>query len=93
MIIGILRLELLIQGSTSLKAKRQVLKSLKERLKNAFNISVAEVEDQDKWQKATIGVAYLGCDKRSVNSALDKVLNFVETVHDVDLTNYDMEIL
>ena len=93
MIVGLLSVELFIHGSNSLKRKRQVLRSLKERLRNRFNISIAEIDYQDKWQRAAVGIAYLGNDKSSVNSALDKVLNFVETVHDVDLTNYEMEIL
>lgn len=85
--------ELLIHKSQSLKSKRQVLKSLKERLKANFNISVAEVGNHDKWQRATLGIAYLGGDRRSINSVLDKILDFIESVHDVDLTKCDMEIL
>ncbi len=93
MIIGILTLEFFIHDSNSLKRKRQVLRSLKQRLKNSFNISVAEVGGHDKWQRSELGVAYIGIDKRSVNSTLDKVLNFVENVHDAQLTDYEMEIL
>ncbi len=93
MIVGLLRVEVFIQGSSSLKERRQVLRSLKERLKRSFNISIIEADDHDKWQKATLGIAYLGTDKRSVNSTLDKVLNFIDSVHDVDLGRYDMEIL
>lgn len=93
MIVGLLCIELFIHKSLSLKAKRQVLKSLKERLRNAFNISIAEIDHHDKWQRAALGIAYLGRDKASVNSALDKVLNFIETVHDVEVTKCNMEIL
>lgn len=93
MIVGLLTIELFIHNSLSLKAKRRVLKSLKERLKANFNISVAEIDNQDKWQRATLGIAYLGNDKSSANRALDKILNFIETVHDVNLTKYNMEIL
>jgi uncharacterized protein YlxP (DUF503 family) len=93
MIIGLLNVELFVHASRSLKAKRQVIKGLKERLRNRFNISVAEVDNHDKWQRATLGIAYLDNDRRSVNSALDKIINFMETAHDVELTKYDMEIL
>jgi len=93
MIIGVLSIELFIHSALSLKAKRQVLKGLKERMRKNFNISLAEIDHQDKWQRSTLGVAYLGNDKRSVNSALDKILNFVESVHDIELTEYNMEIL
>ncbi len=93
MIVGLLSVELFIYNTQSLKAKRRVLKSIKERLRKQFNISIAEIEYQDKWQKAALGIAYLGNDKGSVNSALDKVLNFIETVHDVNLTDHNMEII
>jgi len=88
-----LRVEIFIHDSLSLKAKRRVLKGLKERLRRSFNISVAEVDNHDKWQRATLGIAYLDGNKASVNSALDKVLNFIETFHEIELTNHEMEIL
>lgn len=93
MIIGLLTIELFIHNTASLKSKRRVLKSLKERLRRNFNISIAEIDYHDKWQRATLGAAYVGIDKASVNSALDKILNFIETVGDVNLTKHDMEIL
>ncbi|MBL7068969.1 MAG: DUF503 domain-containing protein [Candidatus Omnitrophica bacterium] len=93
MIVGLLRVELLIHNSRSLKAKRHVLKGLKERLRRGFNISVAEIDNHDKWQRATLGIAYLDRNKALVNSALDKILNFIETFHEVQLTDQEMEIL
>ncbi len=93
MIIGLLSGELFIQGSSSLKAKRQVLKGLKDRLRRRFNISLAEINNQDKWQRAALGIAYVGSDKASVNSALDKVLNYIESDGNTDLGRYEIEIL
>lgn len=93
MIIGLLTVEIFIHGAQSLKDKRHVLKGLKARLRDSFNISVAEIDHHDKWQRAMLGIAYLDREKRSVNSALDKVLNFIEGFHEVDIAKYEMEIL
>ena len=60
-----------------MKEKRRVLKSLKDQLSNKFNISVAEVEDQDEWQLAEIGIAAVGTDTPFVHSVLSSVEGFV----------------
>ncbi|HET8579713.1 MAG TPA: DUF503 domain-containing protein, partial [Nitrospiraceae bacterium] len=57
MVVGLCTLELYIPDGHSLKAKRQVLLSLKDRLRDKFNVSIAEVGDQDLWQKAVLGIA------------------------------------
>ena len=75
--IGVLRIEIHIAGARSLKEKRRVLRSLKDRLFNEFNVSVAEVDEQDKWQLAVLGIATVGTDRRFVESVLDKVLEFI----------------
>jgi uncharacterized protein YlxP (DUF503 family) len=64
LIVGIALIELHIPGSSSLKAKRSVLNRIKERVKNRFNASVAEVDYQDLWQRAAIGVAVVGIENR-----------------------------
>jgi uncharacterized protein YlxP (DUF503 family) len=64
--------------SHSLKDKRQVVKSLKDRIRNHFNVSVAEVGDQQLWQKAHLGVCTVSVDRRDANARLDQVANFVE---------------
>jgi hypothetical protein len=93
MIIGILKLELYIPGTTSLKGKRMVLRSLKDKIRRNFNVSISELDDHDKWQKTTIGIAVIGPNKGVVNSLLDKLLNFIESFGDIELSNYDMEII
>lgn len=93
MIIGTLKLDFYIHGNSSLKGKRRVLKSLKDRMRRMFNVSVAEIDNHDKWQRATIGVALLGRDKSSVNSALDNVLNFMRDMHEIELGTYDIELI
>ena len=94
MIIGSLRIELNIPASNSLKEKRMVLRSLKDKLKNRFNISVSEVDDLDKWQKAVLGIACVNNDTRFANEQLDKVLDYIEEgFPSLSIIDYRMEFL
>lgn len=77
MIIGILRIELFIPESGSLKTKRYAIKSIKDRLRNRFNISVAEVGNGDKWQRASLGVAAVSNEPKHMESILGNVMNLV----------------
>jgi uncharacterized protein YlxP (DUF503 family) len=86
LIIGTVLIELHIPGSTSLKAKRSVLNRIKERLKNRFNASVSEVDYQDLWQRAAIGVAVVGIEKRVVESTLSNIVRQVETESRAEIT-------
>jgi uncharacterized protein len=86
LIIGTVLIELHIPGSTSLKAKRSVLNRIKERLKNRFNASVSEVDHQDLWQRAAIGVAVVGIEKRVVESTLSNIVRQVETETRIEIT-------
>ena len=77
MIVGTLKFRLHLRDCHSLKEKRRVIKSLKDQLGNKFNISVAEVEDQDQWQVAELGIAAVGTDTPFVQSVLTSVEGFV----------------
>ncbi|GAB4468171.1 MAG: hypothetical protein OHK0029_40410 [Armatimonadaceae bacterium] len=90
--IGILTLSLQIPGSFSLKDKRHAIKSLVERLRNRFNVSVAEVGELEIWQRAVIGVCVVSNDTRVANKVLSQIVNFVENNHLVLLDDYDIEI-
>lgn len=78
MIVGALRLTLQIPGSGSLKAKRHTLRKVTDRIRARFNVSVAEVADNELWQKATLGIAAVGNDRHFVTETLDKVLRSVD---------------
>ena len=91
--IGILQFSLTIRWARSLKDKRQVVKSLKDRLRNRFNVSVAEIEDQDLPQTATMGIVMAGNDGRYINGALDKILNILREYPDADLEAHSIEVL
>jgi uncharacterized protein YlxP (DUF503 family) len=93
MIVGILSVSVHIPGSQSLKDKRQVIKSLIERTRNRFNVAMAEIGDQDLWQKALFGVVCIANEKKIVNQMLDKVLNFIRSVPLISLIDYQIEIL
>ena len=93
MIIGILKLELFLPAANSLKQKRMVLKSLKDRVRRVFNVSVAELGNHDKWQVAQIGIAAIGIDTRTINSLLDKVINFVTAHGTVTVNDHEIEII
>ncbi|MEW6188128.1 MAG: DUF503 domain-containing protein [Thermodesulfobacteriota bacterium] len=78
MVIGILEIILYLPESHSLKDKRQVVKSLKDKVHQRFNVAIAEVDDLDLWQKASLAVISVGNDRRQVNGRLDQVINFIE---------------
>ena len=93
MFVGVARLSLQIPESGSLKSKRQVLRRVTDRVKARFNAAVAEVEDQDLWQKATLAMAVVGNDRRHVDEQLDKLIRFVEEMYVAPLLSREREIL
>ena len=74
MFVGLLTLELHIAEARSLKDKRQILRSLKDRLRRKFNVAVAELDFQDVWQSATVGVVTLSAASQHVEESLQHVL-------------------
>ncbi len=93
MFIGVCRLTLRLPESGSLKDKRMVVRSLTTRLRNTFNVAVAEVGDLDRWQIATIGVTCVSNDARHAREQLDKVVAFVQRTRlDAELVESEIEI-
>jgi uncharacterized protein YlxP (DUF503 family) len=94
MVVGVCTLELSMPGTASLKDKRQIVKSLIARLRNEFNISVAEVGAQDQWQWAVIGVTCVSGDRDYAQGLLSRVVSWVENSRlDCDLADYAVEFL
>jgi len=93
LIIGVMSVELHLGDANSLKEKRRVLKSLIERIKNRFNVSVAEVAQQDLWQRSTIGISIVSSDQAFVHKVFAAVIKFIEAQGTVLITNYQTEIL
>jgi len=91
--VGTLRVEFLVAGASSLKDKRRVVKGLKDRIRHRFNVSVAEVDFHELWQRSAIGVAAVGTDGAFVAEVLGKVLALVRSNHAVQVLRHDMETL
>jgi uncharacterized protein len=83
MTVAIARVTLFVAGSHSLKEKRSVVRRVKDLVKQKFNVSIAEVGDNDVWQRAVMGLALVGNERRFVESQLDEVLSFVRTKAEV----------
>ncbi|MGH7256345.1 MAG: DUF503 domain-containing protein [Nitrospirales bacterium] len=93
MVVGLCTVELYIPDGHSLKAKRQVLLSLKDRLHGKFNVSVAEVGDQELWQKAVLGIACVANEGAHVNEVLSQVLNLIRSVPTIEMVRSQIELL
>jgi len=93
MIVGLLTLELHLPEATSLKSKRSIIKSLKDRIKNKFNVSIAEVGANDLWQRSVLGAACVANETRIINQVLNDVTNLVLKTPDVELIDSAMEML
>lgn len=93
MVIGLLTLELHFPGARSLKDKRQALRSLEQRIRNRFNVSVAEVEHQDLWQRSRLAVVSVNTDHVHLESTLEKVAGEAGTARDILLVDSSLEVL
>ena len=92
--VGVCRIKLRLPENLSLKGKRRVLKSITTRVGNKFNVSIAEVDDQDRWQLATLGICCVSNNNQYTNEVLSKVVNFiVNSRFDVEILDYGIEIL
>ena len=93
MTIGILHIDLLIQGAQSLKDKRRVVKGLKEQLRHRFNCSVAETEFHDLWQRARITVCVVSNESRHANSQLNEIARFSAQKPGAEVVDYRIEMI
>lgn len=92
--VGVCRIKVRLPENLSLKGKRQVLKSIISRVGSKFNVSVAEVDDNDLWQLATLGISCVSNDKRHVDEVLSKVVNFItESRFEIEILDCEIEIL
>lgn len=93
MIVGLLTLDLHIPEANSLKSKRLIIKSLIDRVKNKFNVSIAEVDGNDLWQRSVLGIAYVANETVIINKVFEKIKNLVLNTHSVELIDSTMEML
>jgi hypothetical protein len=93
MVIGLLTLDLHFPGARSLKDKRQALRSLETKLRNRFNIAVAEVEHQDLWQRARLAVVSVNTDHAHLESTLEGALSEAENAREIQVLDASRELL
>ena len=92
MVVGTLKMELRLFDNRSLKGKRKVVKSMVEKVKSRFNVAIAEVGSNDKWQKIELGMCAVGNDRRHIDSSLTRVVGFIESLYTAEIMNTEMEI-
>jgi hypothetical protein len=91
--VGVALVSFRLYEIRSLKDKRRIVKSLVEKSRSRFNVSIAEVADQDAYQKASIGIAVVGNDGRLLNSVLDRIIDFMESLGLADLVSREIELI
>ncbi|MBN2418807.1 MAG: DUF503 domain-containing protein [Deltaproteobacteria bacterium] len=93
MVIGAMTIELFIHDNNSLKGKRKIVKSMIGKVKSRFNVAIAEVGYNDKWQRIELGVSAVGNDRRHVDSSLASVLSFIESLYLAEIIDSKIEII
>ena len=93
MVVGAARVELHVHGSQSLKQKRGVVRSIVQRVRNRFNVSVSEVGGQDTWQRVVLGLATTAGEAQAARARLEKAIDFIENLHLAEVIDQEVEIL
>lgn len=93
MVVGLANIDIHIPESGSLKNKRHFLNGIKDRVKNRFNVSIAEIGHNDLWQRTTIGVSVVANDKKFANQVLSKVVEQINKENGLQILDYSIEIL
>ena len=93
MVIGCCSIKFYLHGNNSLKGKRRVVRAIKDRLKNDFNVSVAEVGDQDVWQSLHIGISAIGSNRPYMDGLISKVLDAIDTMNLAEMVDCKTETL
>jgi uncharacterized protein YlxP (DUF503 family) len=92
--VGVCRINLRLPENMSLKGKRRVLKSIVSRVGNKFNVAIAEVDNGDMWQLATIGICCVSNDRRHTNEVMSRVVDFIiNSRPDAEILDYEIEII
>jgi len=92
-VVGTAKISLYIQDNRSLKEKRKIVKSIIAKVHQRFNASIAEVDSNDKWQMVGLGISVVGNNRRFVNSALDNILTYLDSLYLGDIIDSDIEIV
>ena len=93
MVVGVCRLSLHFPESGSLKAKRHGLRKIMDRARSKFNVAMAEVDDQDAWQRSTVAYVVVSNEGSHAQSMLDKILSFIEDLYVAQVLNSETELI
>ena len=93
MVVGVLQVEITVPDAMSLKDKRRVVLSLKDRIAHAHNVSIAEVGALDEHRRAILGIAMVSNDRKYVEGGLSKLVDFIRGVPQVNLMDYQIDLL
>jgi uncharacterized protein YlxP (DUF503 family) len=92
-VVGTLKIEFRLSDNRSLKGKRKIVRSIVDKVRSRFNVAIAEVGSNDKWQKIELGISAVGNDRRHVDSSLSHILSFIDSLYLAEIINTEMEIL
>ncbi len=92
MVVGTLKIEFYLSDNRSLKGKRKIVRSMVDKTRSRFNVAVAEVGSNDKWQRIEIGISTVGNDRRHIDSSLNRILTFFDSLYLAQIVNSEMEI-
>jgi uncharacterized protein YlxP (DUF503 family) len=92
-VVGTLKIVFHLHDNRSLKGKRKVVRSMVDRVKNKFNVAVAETGSNDLWQKIELGVSTVGNDRRHIDASLNNILNFLESLFLAEIVSSEKEII
>jgi len=93
LVVGICQIDMEITNGSSLKSKRRVLKSIKDRIRSEFNISIAEIGDYDLWKRAKIGMACVGNEEGYVNGVLSQAVELISSNGNVIVLDYEISVI
>ena len=92
--VGVCRVSFRLAENLDLKGKRQVVKSIIGRVRSKFNVTISEVEDNDEWQIATLGIGYISNDRRHTNQVLSQIINHISSIRiEAEMLDYEIEII
>jgi uncharacterized protein len=93
MVVGVLKLTLFLPENHSLKGKRGVLKKIKARVGDKFNVSIAECDAHDLWQRAVLGISQVGPEKGHVDACLREVIRFIDEMQVAELGDEELDFV
>ena len=92
MVVGTLKIEFYLRDNRSLKGKRKVVRSMVDKVKSRFNVAIAEIGSNDKWQRIELGLTTVGNDRRHIDSSLSHILSYLESLYLAEVVDSRIEI-